>query len=170
MSVRVTTEEAREYVASRLDGYETPRMLRFPDMGNHLASAIILAACGEEGQRHDIGFYYTSFRVICPKSFERKSPRDQLWLTALEDFEGYEWGARERLREGVSDTILDGLDWETGAKWKFDDWPVDIFAVNSLGVAAKVSHMGGFVELSDKNWHHVQASIVHGIQEQFEHP
>jgi len=167
MSVRVTTEEAREYVASKLHGLETPRMMRFPEMGNHLASAIIWAACGEEGQRHDIGFYYTSFRVISPRLYQQDSPRDQIWLDALESFEDCERGARERVRNGESDTILDGLDWETGAPWKFDDWPVDIFAVNSLGEAAKVSHMGGFVDLDDTSWPNVQSSINYGVAEQF---
>ncbi len=136
-------------------------------MGNHLASAIIWAACGEEGQRHDIGFYYTSFRIISPRPFEQNLQRSQLWLDALENFEEYEWGARERLRNGESDNILDGLDWETAAQWKFDDWPVDIFAVNSLGEAAKVSHMGGFVDLDDTSWPIVQSSIHYGIAEQF---
>ncbi|MGZ6005760.1 MAG: hypothetical protein ACXWLH_06500 [Candidatus Saccharimonadales bacterium] len=170
MSVRCTTEQAQEYIRTKHpDDREIPRNVNFRYMGNHFAAAVIFAAMGQPGQRHNLSELFVGFRQFAPKNYDElnKTPKYEIRTRAAEYIGWCERDARKRLASGDSADLLDAVDFEIANQWRMDDEPVRIFAVNSQGETAEVSHMGGFVLPTDRNWHFIEDGIRRGINREF---
>lgn len=168
MSVFVTTEQAKEFAAKELENEEgVPRRVDFTHSANHLASAILFAAMGDAGQVHDIGKLHTAFRVRSPSITDKGSDKHATREHAKRLFDKYCEQAQERIVEKPGTDILDALQFASANMWRYDNEPIMIYAVDSAGTAARVSQMGGWVDLDNSNWPLIASLIESGIQREF---
>jgi len=172
MAVRITSQEAKAFVTARINnGQELPRDIDFGSSSNHLASALIFIAMGEPGQVFNLRQVHSAFRVRTPKAWETEGKQNKGYVrhNAHLCFDSYEEDARERLEEGKSATILDGIQFASANQWKVDNDITTTFAVNSKGIAVAVMDTIGWPDPDDNslsavaNWERVQQDLERNI-------
>lgn len=168
----VTPQEAKDFISSEHpDGYEIPRSFNLGSVGNHLAAALILIAVSDYSR--DLRHLFISIRSLRKTNFDEivygeDILRETLRTNATKSIDAAIADAEGLLDEGKEKSMLDGIQYTLANKWKLDDYPVKIIAVNSSGDAVRVTHMGGFMHPTDKDWINVARGIEYGIAEAFD--
>jgi hypothetical protein len=145
-NIEITPEQARDYIARQHpDSLELPRNYNFGKTGNHMeASAVYVALIGHAVELKLLygGLYskspgtqgerYNYSRAQC-----REFGRRQIDYAVRE--------AQVRNAQELEEDPLEALQFQLANRWRLDDRPVNIYAVNSDGEVAKVSDMDGYV-------------------------
>ncbi len=171
MAIYCTTEEAREYISHELPvGLELPRNTNFNTVKNHCATAVIFAALGEPEQTHNLSQLYSAFAIRSPGWADvefTKNDSKRIRENIRRRRDSSEQDANLRLADGREENQIEAFRFILANAWKLEDDLVDVYAVDAQGTIAKVTTMGGWVDLEDFNWHWIAESIESGIKREF---
>lgn len=165
----ITPEQAKEYITRQHDeGLELPRCYNFTRTSNHLEASIVWIAMS--GIPANLRQVYAAFSARSPRNTRGSDTQFIKGLSREEGYRYFDCLVKEALEyepiEFEEDPI-DVLQCQSANKWRLDDIPIFIYAVDSQGEASAVSHMGGFVQIDQRNWQFIAEGIQFGINREF---
>lgn len=169
-SIEITPEQAKSYISRQHpNGFELPRNYDFGKVDSHLEACAVYVAL--TGLTVDLQLLYGGLYSRSPGTqgirlkYDRKHNRDFGHRQVDYAIEG----AQDRNASELETDPLEAIQFQLANRWRLDDRPVSIFAVDSRGTAVLVSHMGGYVLPEDgRAWDNTVRGIQDGIKRVFD--